>query len=354
MAKIKVAVVGCGSIANAAHIPAYMKNEDVEIKYFCDIIPERAERCVEKYGCGKAVIDYHDFLNDPELDAVSVCTHNDFHSIISIDFLKAGKHVMCEKPAARILSEALEMQKVAHETGKILNIGVVNRFNTYVMKIRELIENGELGEVYHVYASFRKHRSIPGIGGDFTTKAKSGGGALIDWGVHFLDLILYCCGDPKPLNASGEAFCRLGKDIKNYVCTNMWAADSCDMNGTYDVDDSVVGIVRTEGPVVSFNGAWAQNVGKDEMFIDFMGDKAGIRLQYCSDFQIWSVKNGMLTETKVAAQETNMYENEINDFIRCVKTGDKNQQYIDYAVETSKIMQAIYDSSDSHSEIKIN
>ncbi|MBQ2973484.1 MAG: Gfo/Idh/MocA family oxidoreductase [Clostridia bacterium] len=354
MSKIKVAVIGCGNIANASHIPAYMKHDEVEIKYFCDIIPERAEKCVEKYGCGIAVADYHDFLNDPEIDAVSVCTHNDFHSIISIDFLKAGKHVMCEKPAARILSEALEMQKVAHETGKILNIGVVNRFNTYVMKIRELIENGELGEVYHVYASFRKHRSIPGIGGDFTTKAKSGGGALIDWGVHFIDLIMYCCGDPKPISASGEAFCKLGKDIKNYVYTGMWASETADMNGTYDVDDSVVGLVRTTGPVISFNGAWAQNIGEDEMFIDFMGDKAGIRLQYCSDFQIWSVKNGMLTETKVAAKETVMYENEINDFIRCIKTGDKNQQYIDYAVETSKILQAIYDSSDSHSEIRIS
>ncbi len=354
MSKIKVAVIGCGNIANASHIPAYLKNGEVEIKYFCDIIPERAEKCVEKYGCGIAVADYHDFLNDPEIEAVSVCTHNDFHSIITIDFLKAGKHVMCEKPAARILSEALEMQKVAHETGKILNIGVVNRFNTYVMKIRELIENGELGEVYHVYASFRKHRSIPGIGGDFTTKAKSGGGALIDWGVHFIDLILYCCGDPKPVSASGEAFCKLGKDIKNYVYTGMWAPETADMNGTYDVDDSVVGLVRTTGPVISFNGAWAQNIGEDEMFIDFMGDKAGIRLQYCSDFQIWSVKNGMLTETKVSAKETVMYENEINDFIRCIKTGDKNQQYIDYAVETSKILQAIYDSSDSHAEIKIS
>lgn len=354
MSKIKVAVIGCGNIANASHIPAYLKHSEVEIKYFCDIIPERAEKCVEKYGCGIAVTDYHDFLNDPEIEAVSVCTHNDFHSIISIDFLRAGKHVMCEKPAARILSEALEMQKVAHETGKILNIGVVNRFNTYVMKIRELIENGELGEVYHVYASFRKHRSIPGIGGDFTTKAKSGGGALIDWGVHFIDLILYCCGDPKPVSASGEAFCKLGKDIKNYVYTGMWASETADMNGTYDVDDSVVGLVRTTGPVISFNGAWAQNIGEDEMFIDFMGDKAGIRLQYCSDFQIWSVKNGMLTETKVSAKETVMYENEINDFIRCIKTGDKNQQYIDYAVETSKILQAIYDSSDSHAEIKIS
>lgn len=354
MSKIKVAIIGCGNIANAAHIPSYLKNDGVEIKYFCDIIPERAEKCVEKYGCGKAVVDYHDFLNDPELDAVSVCTHNDLHSVIAIDFLKAGKHVLCEKPAARILPEALEMQKVAHETGKVLNIGVCNRFNTYVMKIRELIESGELGEVYHVYASFRKHRSIPGIGGDFTIKAKSGGGTLIDWGVHFLDLILYCCGDPKPLTASGEAFCKLGKDIKNYVYTGMWAQDSADMNGTYDVDDSVVGIVRTDGPVVSFNGAWAQNVGEDEMYIDFMGDKAGIRLNYCSDFRIWSVKNGMLTETQVSAQTTDMYENEINDFIRCIKTGDRNQQYIDYAVETSKIMQAIYDSSDKHCEIKID
>ena len=81
MSKVKVAVIGCGSIANAAHIPAYMKNEDVEIKYFCDLIIEKAQACVEKYGCGTAVVDYHDFLNDPDLDAVSVCTHNDFHSM---------------------------------------------------------------------------------------------------------------------------------------------------------------------------------------------------------------------------------------------------------------------------------
>lgn len=354
MSKLKVAVVGCGNIANSAHIPAYMKNPNAEIKYFCDIIPERAQAAVEKYGCGTAVTDYHDILNDAELDAVSVCTHNDFHSIISIDFLKAGKHVLCEKPAARILSEALEMQMVAHETGKILNIGVCNRFNTYVMKIRELIENGELGEVYHVYASFREHRSIPGLGGDFTTKASSGGGALIDWGVHFLDLVMYCCSDPKPLSASGKAFCKLGKDMKNYTYTNMWAKDSSNIeNGTYDVDDSVVGIIRTSGPVISFNGAWAQNVGVNEMYIDFMGDKAGIRLKYGSDFTLWSVKNGMLTETKVSARNTNMYENEIAAFLESIKTGVHNQQYIDNTVKTSKIMQAVYDSSDSGKEIII-
>ena len=236
--KIKVAIIGCGAIANSAHIPAYMKNEKAEIKYFCDIIPERADAAVEKYGCGKAVYDYHEILDDPELDSVSVCTHNDLHSVIAIDFMRAGKDVLSEKPAARVLSEALEMQRVSHETDRILSIGVCNRFGNAVNHIKDLIDAGELGEVYHVYASFRANRSIPGIGGDFTRKAASGGGALIDWGVHYLDLILYCCGEPKPLTASGEAFCKLGKNIKDYVYTNMWAENTADKDGVFDVDDS--------------------------------------------------------------------------------------------------------------------
>ena len=160
--KIKVAIIGCGAIANSAHIPAYMKNEKAEIKYFCDIIPERADAAVEKYGCGKAVYDYHEILDDPELDSVSVCTHNDLHSVIAIDFMRAGKDVLSEKPAARVLSEALEMQRVSHETDRILSIGVCNRFGNAVNHIKDLIDAGELGEVYHVYASFRANRSIPG------------------------------------------------------------------------------------------------------------------------------------------------------------------------------------------------
>lgn len=136
---MKVAVIGCGSIANSAHIPAYMKNEKAEIKYFCDIIPERAKAAVHKYNCGTAVTDYREVLADPEIVAVSVCTPNKMHSEIAIAALKAGKNVLCEKPAARLYAEAIEMQKTQHETGKVLNIGVVNRFNTGVNKIKELI-----------------------------------------------------------------------------------------------------------------------------------------------------------------------------------------------------------------------
>jgi len=363
MSKVKIGIIGCGTIANSAHIPNYLKNADAEIVYFCDIIPERAQAAVEKYGCGKAVEDYHVVLNDPEIDAVSVCTPNKWHSIIAIDAMRAGKNVLCEKPAARIYSEALEMQKVQHETGKILNIGVVNRFNVAVNKIKEYIDAGKLGDVYHVYASFRVNRSIPGLGGAFTTKAIAGGGTLIDWGVHYLDIVMYCTSDPEPVTVSGEAFCKLGVDMPNYVYKSMWAEQTKDLNGTYDVDDSVTGIVRTarpdgsKGPVISLHGAWAQNIGESDTYIDFMGDKGGIRFQYgTTEFTYYTAEMGSLVTYKPEFKVTPHFENEINAFIANVqaeKAGsyEKLPSHIDYAIKTSKIMQGVYDSSDAGHEI---
>ena len=352
MRPVKVAVIGCGTIANSAHIPAYMKNENAEILYFCDIIPERAQKAVADYGCGKAVTDYHDVLADPEVEAVSVCTPNNVHASITIDCLRAGKHVLCEKPAARTYAEALEMQKVQHETGKVLNIGVVNRFNDHVNLMKKIIDDGKLGTIHHVYISFRSHRSIPGLGGAFTTKAIAGGGALIDWGVHFLDIVMYCCGDPKPLTVTGEAFSILGKDMKSYAYENMWAGPP-DYNGTYDVDDSVTGMIRTEGPVITFNGAWAQNIGEQEMFIDFMGDKAGIRLQYGKEFTVYTFEHGALEQYTPVLKAKPHFENEIDAYLRCIRTGEKLPSHIDTVIVTAKIMQAIYDSSDSHREIQM-
>lgn len=347
---MKVAVIGCGTIANARHIPAYMKNESVQIKYFCDIIPERAQEAVKKYGCGTAVTDYREVLKDEEVEAISVCTPNKMHSEITIAALKSGKNVLCEKPAARTIDEAVMMQKAQHETGKVLNIGVVNRFNTNVNKIKELIDGGRLGEVYNVYVSFRSHRSIPGLGGAFTTKAIAGGGALIDWGVHFLDIVMYCCGDPKAKTVSAEKFCRLGNPIKDYVYTSMWAGPAIN-DGICDVEEGIAGIVRSEGPVIMFNGAWAQNIGEDEMFIDFMGDKAGIRLQYGGDFTLYGTENGMLTKTEYQAQSTDMFENEINSFIKCIETKEKLASHIDTNIITAYLMDAIYRSADERREI---
>lgn len=347
---MKVAVIGCGTIANAAHIPSYMNNPEAEIKYFCDIIPERAEAAVEKYGCGTAVVDYHDVLADPEVEAVSVCTPNNVHPTIAIDALRAGKNVLCEKPAARTYAEALEMQKVQHETGKVLNIGVVNRFNDSVNLIKKYIDSGKLGDVYHVYASFRAHRSIPGLGGAFTTKAIAGGGALIDWGVHYLDIVMYCCGDPTVKTVTGEVFSKLGVNMKEYAYTDMWAGPP-QYDGIYDVDDSVTGMIRTDGPTISLHGAWAQNIGVSEQYIDFIGDKAGIRLDYGQGFTVYTAENGALVEYKPTFKMRDHFQNEIDAFIDCIKTGKKLPSHIDTVIITAQMMQAIYDSSEQHKEI---
>ena len=351
---MKIGIIGCGNIANSFHIPSYLRNEKVEIKYFCDIIPERAKAAVEKYGCGIAVTDYKDVLKDDEVEAISICTHNYTHSIIAIDALHAGKNVLCEKPAARKYEEALAMQKAQHETGKVLNIGVVNRFNNGIRKIKELIDAGELGEVYQVYVSFRKHRNIPGLGGDFTTKAIAGGGVLIDWGVHFFDIVMYCCSDPKVKTVSAEEFKKLGNPISEYVYKDMWAGPP-KADGICDVEEGVTGMIRTDGPVITFNGAWAQNIGEDEMFIDFIGTKAGIRLTYTEDFILYSTKNGMLAKTTFKMLEgmefEAMFQKEINSFIDCIETGEKLPSHIDINIVTAQMLDAIYRSCEEHKEI---
>lgn len=348
---IKVAVIGCGRIAHAAHLPSYKNNPDCEIKYCCDLIKEKAEIAANEYG-GEAITDYRIALSDPEIDAISVCTPNYCHASITIEALRAGKDVLCEKPAARVLDEAKEMLKASEETGRILRIGVVNRFNDGVNKIKELVANGELGNIHHVYMSFRSHRSIPGIGGDFTNSKVSGGGVLIDWGVHFLDLVMYVCGDPIAKTVSGEKFCKLGANIKDYVYSEMWAEDTSNKKGVCDVEESITGLIRTDGPTISFNGAWAQNIGENEMFIDFMGDKGGIRLQYGADFKLYSSRNNMLTEESFTFAKNDMYQNEIDAFVNdCLGKEADNRSNIEVNILTQNIMEAIYKSAEEHKEV---
>jgi len=344
MKKAKVAVIGCGAIASNQHIPAYSKNPMAEIKYLVDLLPERAAELAKQYNIPYTATDYREILDDQEITAVSVCTPNNSHAQISIDFLNAGKNVLCEKPAAVNFELVKKMKEAADKNGKILNIGVVNRFNTAVNKIKEMIDRGELGKVYHIYCSFRAHRSIPGLGGQFTTKEVSGGGVLIDWGVHFLDLIFYCTGLKKVLTASGEIHEVLGKDMKNYSYIDMWAGPP-NYNGVYDVEDFVTAFLRTEGPTISMNGAWAQNIGESAMFIEFLGDKAGIKLQYGGGFKIYSAKDGVLYETIPSFSKSDMFYDEIDSFLRSIETNTRNRANIDNVIITSEVIDAIYKSA---------
>ena len=352
MQPVNVAIIGCGAIANSAHGPSYAKNPAARIACCVDIIPERAQALAKKFGDEntKALTDYRDMLEDDTIDVVSVCVPNYLHAPISIDCLNAGKHVLCEKPAAMNYEEVLAMQAAAKANDRILNIGVVNRFNTAVNKVRDLIRAGELGEVYHIYSSFRAHRSIPGLGGPFTTKAMAGGGVLIDWGVHFIDLICYCIDSPAVKTVSGSAYSKLGTNMEEYTYTSMWAGPP-DYSGTYDVEEFITGLVRTAGPTITMNGAWAQNINESAMFIEFLGDKGGIKLQYGGKFTIYSTKDGMLTETHCDMTMADMFYDELDAFIKCAAKGEKIRSYIDEILVTTQIMDGLYKSAELGQEV---
>ncbi len=351
MKKVVIAVIGCGRIANNAHFPAFEKIDDIRIKYACDIIPEKAEAVKEKFSKVENVItDYNIALRDDEVDVVYVLTPNYAHYTVTMDALRAGKHVLCEKPITISYALSCEMAKEAEKQNKLLNIGVCNRFNKSVEMLKEYYDQGKFGNIYHVYCSFRDFRCIPGLGGAFTTKTQSGGGVLIDWGVHFFDLIMYILGGAKLQSVTCDAYSECAKDMKSYKYKSMWAEETADIeNGTNDVDDFVTGYVRTDKASIAFNGAWAQNVNITEMYVDFLGDKGGARLTY----------GGKFTFTDAATLESitpeydipNMYLEESKAFIDSVRTGVKNRSHIDNVLETAKLLDALYQSSETKKEI---
>ena len=352
--KTAIAVIGCGRIAKNAHFPALANIEDVRIKYACDLIEEKAAAMKETYPekVEQVITDYKIALADPEVEAVFVLTPNYAHYTVTMDALRAGKHVLCEKPITVNYALSCEMKAEADKQGKILNIGVCNRYNRSIELLKEMNDRGEFGKLYHVYCAFRQFRSIPGLGGAFTTKEQSGGGVLIDWGVHFLDLILYILGGAALDTVTCDTYCEMAKNMKEYTYKKMWAEDTADVeNGTNDVDDMVTGYVRTDKATISFNGAWAQNIDSNDMFIDFLGDKCGARLTYGGKFVIY---HGDTLETVAPEYDIpNMYECEDRAFLESARTGEKNRSNIDNILESAKLLDSLYESARIRKEIKL-
>ncbi len=347
-----IAVIGCGRIANIAHLPALSKLDNVRIKYACDILPEKAEAAREKFPkIEQTTPDYKVVLADPEVEAVYVLTPNYMHYTITMDALRAGKHVFCEKPITVNYALSCEMAAEAEKQNKILNIGVCNRYHRSVELLEQMNREGKFGKIYHVYCSFRSNRSIPGLGGAFTTKSESGGGVLIDWGVHFLDLILYILGGAKLQNLTCDTYCEMAKDMKAYRYRSMWAEDTANIeNGTNDVDDFVTGYIRTDKASISFNGAWAQNIAQNEMFIDLLGDKGGARLTYGKKFSFYDGENLQSIDPEYDIPD--MYLCEDTAFIESVVTGKKDKNNIEYVLESAKLLDKLYLSAEQKKEIE--
>lgn len=353
MKKTVIAVIGCGRIASSAHFPALAKMENITIKYACDILPEKAQAMKEKYPViGEVITDYKVALADPEVEAVFVLTPNRTHFTVTMDALAAGKHVFCEKPITINYALSKEMAEAAEKAGKLLVIGVCNRYHKAVEQIAKMNREGKFGNLYHVVCNFRSCRSIPGLGGAFTTKEESGGGVLIDWGVHYLDLILYILGNPRLKTVTCDSYCEIAKDMKSYKYKSMWAEDTADVeNGTNDVDDFITGHIRTEGPSISFNGAWAQNLDQKDTYIDFLGDQGGARLYYAKDFEVF---DGATLETvKPEIEPHKMHELEDIAFIDAVQQGRITRSHINNVLQSAQLLDSLYQSADKKEEIKL-
>ena len=192
---IRVGIIGCGKIAQVRHIPEYAANPHTEVYGFYDINLARAEELAEKYN-GKAYASYEELLADPAIEAVSVCAANHVHAEITVAALKAGKHVLCEKPMAVTLEECEAMVAAARESGKYLMIGQNQRLAKAHAKAKELIEQGAIGKVLTFRTIFghggpETWSITPGKGVWFFDKKQAVMGSMADLGIHKTDLIRF-------------------------------------------------------------------------------------------------------------------------------------------------------------------
>ena len=266
-----------------------------------------------------AYTDYHQLLEDKEIDAVSVCTPNKFHVGPTVDALKAGKHVLCEKPLGMNGKECQLMCKTAKETGKLLQVGLNMRFSGQAKFLKQYIDNGHMGDIYYARAQALRRRGVPGWG-VFIDKELQGGGPLIDIGVHILDLTLTMMGYPKPVSASGKTWDTLGKDPALW---NSWG--DYDRN-KFTVEDMAVGLIKFEnGAVVVLESSFMANIEREEFKTQLFGTKAGadlkgwgedaIEIYTEQDRQLFNVRPRNIPEVK------STHVDEVKAFVEAIQEG---------------------------------
>lgn len=275
MSKLKVGIIGCGGIANNKHMPAIKKAGFADMVAFCDIVEERAVKASKDFGTegSKVFTDYKELIKE-DLDAVYVCTPNRSHAFITVDALKAGKHVMCEKPMAINYEEACKMIEAAKETGKILTIGYQNRYRNDSQYLKKECDAGVLGDIYYAKAKALRRRAVP-TWGVFLNEYEQGGGPLIDIGTHALDLTLWTMNNYKPKYVVGTTYHKLNQDTDQGNAFGNWNPEE------FKVEDSAFGfIVMENGATITLEASWALNtLDVMEAKTVLCGTKAGADMQ---------------------------------------------------------------------------
>ena len=242
------------------------------------------------------------------------------------------------------------MAAAAKRARKVFQMGMVWRFKADSQVAKDYIDKGRLGDIYHIRVNLLRRRGVPGLGGWFTTKAKSGGGGMIDIGVHFFDLVMWLTDHWKPTTVSAQTYSKFGSRMKDYVYVRMWA-EPPEIKGTCDVDDYAAGFVRFGKKCsMSFEISWAGNV-QGGNFVEILGEKAGIRMADGNPLRIFTEDNGHVADITPQYPDNNGMEAEARNFVNACLGREKPLATGDQGVAVMKLIDAIYQSSKTGKDV---
>jgi predicted dehydrogenase len=345
MEKLRVGVIGLG--IGSCHINGYREHPQAEVVAIADMDSKRLAAKGEEFKISSQYTDPLKMIRDEKLDVVSVATPNKFHKPLVLAALKAGSHVLCEKPMAMNAKEGQAMVAAAKAAKKRLMIDFSYRFNPQSYALKKAVEGGILGEVYYARTIWNRRRGLPGFGGWFGQKDLAGGGPLIDLGVHRLDLALWLMGYPKPAWVMGNVYDPIGSRLAK------------EQKKKFDVEDFASAMIKFEnGASLSLEASWAANIKQnEEMETRLLGTKAGlvqknIHEGYEWEAEIFVERDGCQYDMKlhppVPAAKGAMYH-----FVDAIVNNTPHMATGEEGVTVMKILDAIYASARKGGPVQI-
>jgi len=349
--KVRIGIIGAGAIG-ASHLKALADVPTIERAALCDPLADRLAQVAGENSVEQTFADHRKMLKQADIDAVYVCTPNFLHCGPTIDALKAGKHVFCEKPMALNAAQARKMVASARKARKVLQLGMSWRQQAETQTLKQFIDKGVLGRIYHMRVILLRRRGIPGLGGWFTTKAASGGGGLIDIGVHYLDLAMWLSGQWDPKRVSAATYAEFGPRMRDYVYTGMWAGPP-KFDGVFDVDDYAAGMVRFPKKVtLSFEISWAANC-ENQALVELMGDKGGARACTGQGLTIFTEENRHIVDIKPQYAAQNHYMVQGEKFADAILHGKTPPATGEQGLTVMRLLDAIYKSARLDREVTL-
>ena len=351
---IKIGLIGAGNIAKI-HLDAYKSVENAKVVAICDINENVLNTTAEKYGIEKKFTSVDEMLKNVELDAADVCVWNCSHAECTIAALNAGLNVLCEKPMAMSAEEAETMEETAKKNGKLLMLGFVTRFSDEAFIAKDFIDQGYLGDVYYAKAQYMRRNGNPS--GWFSDKARSGGGPLIDIGVHPLDLTRYLMGNPEPVSVYCVTSDLLHKERAQLKTTAAWMPNGADAKADKcDIESNATAIIRyANGASTLLEASYALNC-QPANGRTLYGTKGGICLD--GGMKLMTDVNGFmvdadLLDTNTYLDKKSMFEREMQHFADCCDGKCECMSPAHDGVVIMKILDALYKSAETGHEVII-